>query len=175
MRQMHQGSAGKGASSPIVFEVAVRRMGLIVTLLTLLGPGAWPKDQNTASKAKAPLVPPACPAKFDDDLQKNGVAPQQAPDVTPPRPKVSPEAEFSDEARKAMRQKHLKYFNAVSELSMIVDEDGVPRDVCLRQAGGYGLDAQAAKAAGQYRFEPATHDGKPVAKRVEISVGFRMY
>jgi hypothetical protein len=39
----------------------------------------------------------------------------------------------------------------------------------------YGLDAQTEKAVGQYRFNPATKDGKPARARISIEVNFRLY
>jgi hypothetical protein len=95
--------------------------------------------------------------------------------VTPPKPIISPEADFSDAARKAIKKKHLKFFDEASVLKMIVDVDGAPRDICLQKAAGFGLDVQAAKAASQYKFAPATKDGKPVPARISVEVNFRLY
>ncbi len=38
-----------------------------------------------------------------------------------------------------------------------------------------GLDQNAADAAKQWKFIPATKDGKPVPVQIEVSVGFRLY
>jgi len=38
----------------------------------------------------------------------------------------------------------------------------------------YGLDDSAVNAAKQWRFEPGTKDGKPVAVRVTIDMAFTM-
>ena len=126
-----------------------------------------------APKETAPPEPPACPAKFDDSLETNGIAGDFRHGVTPPKATVSPAAELSERARKEAHKRH--FLNAVSVLSMIVGEDGVPRNVCLKQGAGYDLDAQAAKAALKYRFEPATKDGDPVAARITMEVNFRAY
>ncbi|MGH9607992.1 MAG: TonB family protein [Terracidiphilus sp.] len=58
---------------------------------------------------------------------------------------------------------------------IVVDVNGVPQDACLSKSAGYGLDAQAANAARQYRFTPANKDGKPVPKRIVVRVSFVMY
>lgn len=122
--------------------------------------------------------PPPCPAKFDDSLETDGIVGRSAGGfqhgVTPPKPTVSPEAEFSDTARKEFKKKHLKRFDGVSVLSMVVGVDGTPRDVCLVKAAGYDLDAKAAEAAWKYRFKAATRDGKPVPVRITIEVNFRL-
>jgi len=70
---------------------------------------------------------------------------------------------------------HLKSFDGVSILSVLVGVDGVPRDVCLKKAAGYDLDEKAAQAAWKYRFDPAMKDGKPVPARITIEVNFRLY
>ncbi len=38
----------------------------------------------------------------------------------------------------------------------------------------YGLDDEAVKCMGQWRFEPGTKDGKPVAVRVEVEMSFTL-
>ena len=38
----------------------------------------------------------------------------------------------------------------------------------------YGLDNEAVKAMKQWRFEPGTKDGKPVAVRVEVEMSFKV-
>ncbi len=168
----------------------MRRLHLDLILFMLFGYAACVQSQtgagsaaagnsahgpNGSLKAKVPPAPPPCPAEFNDGLQRSGVVPHDAPGVIPPQPKIAPEAQFSDEARKAIKKQHLRYFDGESILSMIVGVDGIPRDLCLKKSAGYGLDAQAAKAALQYRFEPATKDGEPVPSRTTIEVDFRLF
>jgi protein TonB len=96
--------------------------------------------------------------------------------VTPPKAKFTPEAKFSDEARKAARKMRFKsLFSAISLISLVVDVAGNPQNICLKKPAGFGLDAQAAKAVRQYRFEPAVKDGKPVPMRLTVEVNFRTY
>jgi TonB family protein len=57
---------------------------------------------------------------------------------------------------------------------MIVNEKGLPTDIGLVKSVGYGLDESALLAAGEYRFEPATLNGKPIAVRVTVEVNFRI-
>ena len=167
----------------------VRKTGWIVTLLLslVLAGGAQqdkaktnpdaPPEFSRSHPASGPNVPvpAACPATFDDSPETNGIAGDFRHGVTAPRPTRTPEAGFSEKARKALKKQHLKSFDGVSILSMIVDVDGVPRDLCLKKSAGYGLDASAAKAAWQYRFAPATKDGKPVPARISLEVNFRLY
>ena len=121
--------------------------------------------------SKGEEAPPACPAKFDDSLETDGIV-VDFKGVRPPKPTIQPIAEFSDKARREGRKHHIYQF--ISVVSMVVGVDGVPRDVCLVKAAGYDLDAKAAEAAWQYRFKPAMYDGRPVAARVTMEVNFRL-
>ena len=117
-------------------------------------------------------MPPACPAKFDDSLETDGIVRDFKNGVTPPKPTFQPIAEFSDKARREGRKHHIHEF--VSVVSMVLGVDGVPRDVCLVKAAGYDLDAKAAEAAWKYRFKPAMKDGEAVPARVTMEVSFRL-
>jgi TonB family protein len=84
----------------------------------------------------------------------------------PPVPIHSPEAQFSDEAR-------VERIEGVVLISMIVDEHGMPTEIRVLRPAGHGLDENAVAAVSQYRFRPATLDGKPIAARVTIEISFR--
>lgn len=88
--------------------------------------------------------------------------------VSQPVPLVTPEAEFSDEAR---RQK----YTGVCLVEVIVDAQGMPRNPRVVRRLGMGLDEKALEAVEQYRFKPAKKDGKPVAARIFVSVDFRLF
>jgi TonB family protein len=80
-----------------------------------------------------------------------------------------PEAEFSDEARRAKYQ-------GVCLISLIVDAQGNPQGVHVVRALGMGLDEKAMEAVRRYKFKPAMKDGKtPVAVQLSIEVNFRLY
>ena len=88
--------------------------------------------------------------------------------VTAPRAIYKPDPEYSTEARQA------KYQGTVI-LSLIVGADGRPRGIKVARSLGMGLDENAVEAVRQWRFEPATKDGKPVAVSVEVEVAFRLF
>lgn len=88
--------------------------------------------------------------------------------VTQPVPIFTPDAEFSDEAR---RQK----YQGVCEISVIIDAQGNPQNPRVVQRLGMGLDEKALEAVLRYRFRPAKKDGKPVAARMTVVVNFRLY
>ncbi len=87
--------------------------------------------------------------------------------VSAPVPVFTPEAEFSDEAR---RQK----FQGVCMISIVVDSHGIPRDPRIVRPLGMGLDEKAIDAIRRYRFRPALRFGRPVAARLTVAVDFHL-
>jgi TonB family protein len=89
--------------------------------------------------------------------------------VSAPVPLFQPEAEFSDEARRAKYQ-------GVCLVGLIVDAQGNPQNVHIVRPLGMGLDEKAMEAVRKYKFKPAMRDGKtPVAVPVNVEVNFRLY
>jgi TonB family protein len=88
--------------------------------------------------------------------------------VVAPQLIFAPDPEFSDEARRAK-------FQGVCVVSVVVDVQGNPQQVQVVRHLGMGLDQKAVDAVKQYRFKPATLQGKPVPVEVNIEVTFRIY
>ncbi len=88
--------------------------------------------------------------------------------VTAPVPIYTPEAEFSDEARR-------KKYQGICMVSLIVDAHGDPQNLHVVQHLGMGLDEKALEAIHKYRFKPAKKDGKPVAATITVEVDFRLF
>jgi TonB family protein len=90
--------------------------------------------------------------------------------VTAPRAIFQPEAEFSDEARRA------KYEGTVV-VTLIVDANGNPQNVKVSRTLGMGLDEKAIEAVQKYKFKPAMDQrtGKPVPVMIAVEVRFRLY
>jgi periplasmic protein TonB len=88
--------------------------------------------------------------------------------VSAPQLIFAPDPEFSDEARRAKYQ-------GVCVVSLIVDAQGNPQRVQVVRHLGMGLDEKAVEAVRQYRFKPATLQGKAVPVEVNIEVNFRIY
>lgn len=76
-----------------------------------------------------------------------------------------PEAEFSEEARKAK-------FSGNVEVYLWVDERGNPSHIRVVRGVGMGLDEKALEAVRQYRFKPATQNGKAVKVDLYVEVTF---
>lgn len=88
--------------------------------------------------------------------------------VRPPQVIYQVDPEFSEEARKAK-------FSGNVEVYLIVDKNGNPTHVrCVRDVG-MGLGEKAVEAVRQYRFKPATQNGKPVAVDMYIDVNFQIF
>lgn len=89
--------------------------------------------------------------------------------VSAPVAIFTPEAEFSDEARRAKYQ-------GVCLISLIVDAQGNPQNPRIIRALGMGLDEKALEAVRKYKFKPAMKDGRtPVPVMITIEVNFRLY
>ena len=88
--------------------------------------------------------------------------------VKPPVVIYSVDPVFSDRARAAK-------FSGTVELYLWVDEDGNPEPVRVVRGVGMGLDEKAVEAIRQYKFKPATLDGKPVTVDLYIEVKFQMF
>jgi TonB family protein len=74
---------------------------------------------------------------------------------------------YSEEARKAKWQ-------GTVVLSLVVDEQGRPRNLKVLRSLGLGLDQKAIEAVGKWRFNPGMKDGKPVPVMATIEVNFRL-
>jgi periplasmic protein TonB len=77
------------------------------------------------------------------------------------------EPEYSEEARKAKWQ-------GTVQLSIVIDENGHPRDPKVTKALGLGLDQKAIEAVEKWTFKPGMKDGKPVAVFATIEVTFHL-
>lgn len=88
--------------------------------------------------------------------------------VKPPRVIDSPDPAYSEIARK-------EKYQGTTILWLIVDKDGLPRNIRVAVPLGMGLDDKAAEAVQSWRFQPATRDGAPVAVQINVEVNFRLY
>jgi TonB family protein len=87
--------------------------------------------------------------------------------VTRPFPLFTPEAEYSDQARRAR-------FQGASSLVVVVDERGNVADAWVLRPLGMGLDEKAISAVRTWRFKPGTYNGRPVKVEVPVIVEFHL-
>jgi protein TonB len=80
---------------------------------------------------------------------------------------VSPE--YTAEARAAR-------IEGVADVEVVVQTDGSVRDATIVKSldSVHGLDRQAVKAATEWRFKPATRNGKPVPVSVTLQMKFTL-
>jgi len=89
-------------------------------------------------------------------------------DVKGPVIIYEPEPEYTAEAKKAK-------FSGFVTVSIIVDKNGIPQNVHVTRGVGLGLDEKAVEAVKQYKFKPATENGKPVAVYLNVEVNFEIF
>ena len=60
-------------------------------------------------------------------------------------------------------------------LRIVVADDGSVRSAMVFESFDHDLDAKAIEAVEQWKFEPATKKGVPVAVELTVAVNFRLY
>ena len=68
-----------------------------------------------------------------------------------------------------------KGFQAIVIARLVVDAQGMPRDIHIVRSYNKDFDAEAIKAVKKYRFKPAMRLGKPVAVAISMEINFKMY
>lgn len=89
-------------------------------------------------------------------------------DASEPRLIKYVDAQYPDQGR---RQK----IQGKVVLSLIVDSNGMPRQIKVVSSMGLGFDENAVAAVSSYRFGPALHGNQPVAVPIAVQVKFRLY
>ena len=88
--------------------------------------------------------------------------------VRPPEVLFAPEAQFSEEARKAKVSGNVLVY-------LQVDATGKPTHIRVLHGIGMGLDEKAIEAVSAYKFKPAMENGHPVAVEMNVEVNFNIY
>jgi TonB family protein len=86
--------------------------------------------------------------------------------VTNPILRYAPDPAFSTAVRKLG-------VSGMAVIALVVDEDGLPRQVHIVRPLGMGADECAVAAVLQYRFSPATYHKRPMPAEINIEVNFR--
>jgi len=89
--------------------------------------------------------------------------------VSAPKCVYCPQAEYTNQARKAKLQ-------GTVGLAVIVNADGTVRDVRVTKSLVDGLDESAVKTVKKWEFKPAIDRyGNPVPAKVVVQVSFHLY
>jgi TonB family protein len=97
----------------------------------------------------------------------SGVFSTRTPGVTPPSVLRKLEPEYSEEAHAARLQ-------GTVVLTVVVEPDGVARNVLVARGLGLGLDEKALEAISHWQFKPGTKDGLAVPVAATIEVNWRL-
>jgi TonB family protein len=157
-----------------VGEAMKMRLELCAEAVKKQGGGAQGRSYRLRALPQQELVTP--PQTQDEVVLAPIPDPQAAPappekvgnGVTAPHLLNSPEAEFSDYARRNKIQGECKF-------SMVVDEHGLPQDIKIVTPMEASLLENAYEVIRQYRFKPGAKDGAPVRVQIEVTVDFKLY
>ncbi len=114
-----------------------------------------------------PVAAPAPTAKTRATAPLPLVAELGEPGVSPPK-KIS--GEFARYPEAARRRK----VSGIVTVSMVISETGVPEELQVVESGGPLLDEAVLKAVSDWRFEPASREGRPVRLRYRMRQHFRL-
>jgi TonB family protein len=87
--------------------------------------------------------------------------------VTAPSLLFKVEPEYSEEARSAKLQ-------GTVLLKLVIDTDGLAKNILVLKSQGMGLDEQAVIAITQWKFKPGTKDGAPIPVLAQIEINFKL-
>ena len=88
-------------------------------------------------------------------------------DVLPPKLVSTVEPEFPHARSHTTK--------AIVLVGLTVSTDGIPINLHIVKSAGSGFDKNAIVAVSQYRFGPATQEGKPVSVTLIIQVNFEKF
>jgi len=86
---------------------------------------------------------------------------------------IAPVVMYREEAKYTQSARDAKVEGEV-DLSVLVDETGVPTEVAVSKSLEPTLDASAVAAVKKWRFKPGTRAGLPVEARVTVRISFRL-
>jgi TonB family protein len=148
---------------------------LLVELLNISTDKVGPQETMQIAipepqKAFAPFEPyeaersgPAVSATQGSTLPRAGVNGVGVPECV-----YCPAPQYSNPARKAK-------FNGNAVMMVAITEEGRAADISVAKGVPFGLNEEAVKIINQWRFRPATKEGKPVPVLTPIEINFRLH
>jgi TonB family protein len=182
-------------SGIVVLHAIIGKDGMIKNLAVISGPKEFQRSAIDAVQhwTYKPYLLNGEPTEVDTTITVNyALTPSPAPEPSPaPNPSAS-NTQSSATPNQAMhiggnikkpiviyqanpeysQQAKAAKFSGNVEVYLWVDTNGRPSHIRVVKGVGMGLDEKAVQAVRQYRFEPATLDGKPVPVDLYIDVNF---
>jgi hypothetical protein len=152
----------------IILAVNDEAHGLQGALATMFSVGIDPALQRSMPAYWRHYFAPGLTWPQDDLTGQTIIPANVTAGVESPALEKKLEPDFTSEAR----DDHVK---GVVQIKMVVDADGVPRRIAIKQPLGYGLDARTAETVAKYRFHPGIKDGKPAAMEMGLNQAFDYY
>ena len=87
--------------------------------------------------------------------------------LTPPSLTYAPKPKYPKNERKARHHGMVK-------LKLVVSVDGDPLNIAVAQTLSPDFDESAIEAVQQWKFKPATKDGRPVPVLIAVEVEFHL-
>ena len=148
-----------------------------------------PKPKQKPRLVKKPVLKKPHPKQvrqMEEPLEpaiSKPVEPQSEPDEIPPEPDLTPVPLYKlSEPPRFLHQAQAVYPDSMRRLGregvvvlrILIDKDGVVREVRVYKSAGEAFDQAAVSAIKQSRFNPAKAQGKPVVSSLQIPVRFRL-
>ncbi len=124
-----------------------------------------PKESKSVQSGQPDSIKDANDEDFHDPVSYH-IGPDSG--VKAPKPKYTPEPAFSEIAQ-------YEEFQGVVLVSVVVGTDGKVHRFRLLRPLGMGLDEKAQSTLQSWRFQPATHNGQPVAVEMNIEIAFDLF
>ncbi len=150
----------KGEPVETVYNLRVRFVLILREAVTDLKIESPPEDSPAASDVQAG-------AEFDTP-EGHVYRVSRHPEIVAPKIIYQRDPEFSERARELKEQ-------GIVTISLIVGTDGKPRSLKVECSSALDFNDKALEAVSDWRFEPATKDGKPVMVEVSVDVDFHLY
>lgn len=103
---------------------------------------------------------------FDQPMRRTAALPV-GPGIQPPRPVYTVEPVYTPEAK-------LNRITGVCILELTISETGSVAEAQILKPLPQGLDRAALDAVRQWKFQPATKDGVPIAVKYNITMRFKL-
>jgi TonB family protein len=127
----------------------------------------WNRLAVTSGLSALLLASILIPARAEKIPDKQKTVYKIGGDVLAPRVLYKVEPQYSKEASRDKIQ-------GVVILGVVIDTDGLAKDIQVKKHLDTGLDQKAVEAVSQWRFQPATKNGGPVPVQATIEVNFRL-